>query len=60
MPPMTTIANGCWDCAPIRVESAAGKSPRIAAKAIIIIGRSRLAAPWRIASSIGRPLSLSR
>ena len=40
IPPTTTMASGRWACEPIRVERAAGRSPRIAARAVIISGRT--------------------
>jgi len=45
MPPTTTIASGRWVCDPILVDMAAGKRPKIAVRAVIIIGRTRFSAP---------------
>ena len=36
MPPTTTMAKGRWVWEPMRVEKAAGNSPKIAAKAVMV------------------------
>ena len=57
---MTTMASGRRVRAPIRVENAAGSSPKTAVNAVIIIGRRRCPEPRRIASSNGTPSSRKR
>ena len=60
MPPITTMANGRWVWAPIRVENAAGISPKMAVRAVIMMGRKRSREPWTTASSIGLPSKRAR
>ena len=59
MPPITTVASGRCTSAPIPVANAIGIKPKDATKAVITIGRKRVVAPWRMASSRVFPCSLN-
>ena len=50
-----TMANGFWESEPIPVESAAGRSPRQATSAVIMIGRNRTSEPSRVALRMPSP-----
>lgn len=47
-PPITTVASGLCTSAPELVESAMGKNPRDATRAVISTGRKRVSVPWKI------------
>ena len=49
IPPITTVASGRCTSAPVPVFKAIGKKPRLATRAVIMIGRRRISAPSMIA-----------
>ena len=55
IPPITTVASGRCTSEPSPTFSAIGTKPRLATRAVINTGLSRVNAPSRIASSSGRP-----
>ena len=44
IPPITTVASGCWISAPALVAIAIGRKPRLATSAVISTGRMRTSA----------------
>jgi len=54
-PPKTTVASGRWISAPVPSKNNLGSSPNMATVAVIRIGRSRIAAPSRMAASNDLP-----
>ena len=59
MPPMTAVPMTCREMAPAPLAMASGTQPRMKAKEVMRIGRSRSFAPSSAASTSGRPFSYS-
>mgnify|MGYP006894100693 CR=1 FL=1 len=59
IPPITTVASGRCTSAPAPTLIAIGTKPRLATRAVIRTGRSRVRAPSRIASPTGLPSWIS-
>src|ERR1022692_4776691 len=58
-PPTMTIAKGLCESAPMACDGAAGRSPRVAASIVIMMGRSLRTAPSTAASTIEWPRARS-
>src|SRR6266513_124394 len=59
LPPMTTVASGRCTSAPVPMAMAIGTKPRLATRAVISTGRSRVSEPSITASRTLRPCSRS-